>query len=227
MASSSSRPRGGGQLGGPPGHGPGRMVVQLAGEHPDRQRQAAAQPGDLADPGVGWAEAGPDGQADQQRGRLAGREGVQADRWASSSAVSRRPAGDQHQAAAVAGQQRPDLLAAAASSRTSSSCLPASRSRHSPVRASRSAGSARPGPRWSAAGWPAHRPGPPAGVPGCARATARRSAPPGTGRPAGARRAPRTRSCRCRPSRRSRGCSPPRPHPPPRPPARPARAADP
>jgi hypothetical protein len=55
-------------------------VVQLAGRHPDRQRQAAAQPGDLPDPGVGGAEPRPDGQPDQQPGRLAGRQGVQADR---------------------------------------------------------------------------------------------------------------------------------------------------
>ena len=45
--------RGGGQLGGQPGQGPGRMVVQLAGRHPDRERQAPAQPGDLPDPRAG------------------------------------------------------------------------------------------------------------------------------------------------------------------------------
>ena len=37
------------QLGGPPGDGPGGVVVQLAGQHPDRQRQVPAQPGNLPD----------------------------------------------------------------------------------------------------------------------------------------------------------------------------------
>ncbi len=87
-------------------------MVQLAGQHPDRERQAAAQPGDLADPGVGCAEPGPDGQPDQQPGCLPGREGVQADRLGVFQRGQPPPAGDQHQAAAGAGQQRPDLLAA-------------------------------------------------------------------------------------------------------------------
>jgi hypothetical protein len=33
------------------------MVAQLAGEHPDRQRQVAAQPDDLAGRGVPGAQA--------------------------------------------------------------------------------------------------------------------------------------------------------------------------
>ena len=56
----------GGQLGGPSGRGPGRVVVQLAGHHPDGQRQVAAQPGQLGHRRVLRAEPGSAGQPDQQ-----------------------------------------------------------------------------------------------------------------------------------------------------------------
>ncbi len=100
-----------GQLGGPPGQGPRRMVVQLAGEHPDRQRQKAAEPDNLRDLGVGRAEPGPRGQPDIQLGCLARREGIQADRPRVLQRGQPPPGGDQHQAAPCARQQRPDLLA--------------------------------------------------------------------------------------------------------------------
>ena len=87
-------------------------MVQLAGHHPDRQRQVPAQPGDLADRRIGRAEPGPGGQPDQQRGGLTGRQGVQADRRRVIQRGQVAAAGDQHQAPAGAGQQRPDLLAA-------------------------------------------------------------------------------------------------------------------
>ena len=87
------------------------MVVQLAGQHPDRQRQVPAQPGDLAHRRICRAEPGPAREPDQQRGGLAGRQGVQADRRGVFQRSQVAAAGDQHQAAAGAGQQRPDLLA--------------------------------------------------------------------------------------------------------------------
>ena len=54
-----------GQVAGQPGRGPGRMVVQLAGQHPDRQRQAAAQPDNLRDRRVARLQIGPGRQPDQ------------------------------------------------------------------------------------------------------------------------------------------------------------------
>jgi hypothetical protein len=103
---------GSGQVGGQARRGPRRVVVQLAGEHPDRQRQVPAQPGDL--PGRGragpGAQIGAAGQAGQQRRGVTGRQGVQADRRGVLQRGQSPPAGDQHQAARGAGQQRPDLL---------------------------------------------------------------------------------------------------------------------
>ena len=87
-------------------------MVQLAGHHPDRQRQEPAQPGDLGHRRIVRAQPGPARQPDQQRGRLAGRQRVQADRGGVLQRGQVAAAGDQHQAAAGAGQQRPDLLAA-------------------------------------------------------------------------------------------------------------------
>ena len=86
--------------------------MQLAGHHPDRQRQVAAQPGELGHRRIGRAQPGPGGEPDQQRGGLAGRQRVQADRPRVFQRGQVPPAGDQHQAAAGTGQQRPDLVAA-------------------------------------------------------------------------------------------------------------------
>ena len=86
----------GSQLGGPPGRRPGRVVVQLAGHHPDRQRQAPAQPGELGHRRIGRAQPRPGREPDQQRRRLTGGQRVQADR---SRVVQRGQvpaAGDQH-----------------------------------------------------------------------------------------------------------------------------------
>ena len=101
-----------GQLDGPPGRGPGRVMVQLAGHHPDRQRQVPAQPGELGHRRIVRAQPGPARQADQQRRGLAGRQGVETDRRGVLQRGQVAAAGDQHQAAAGAGQQRADLLAA-------------------------------------------------------------------------------------------------------------------
>ena len=87
-------------------------MVQLAGHHPDRQRQVPAQAGDLSDRRIVRAQPGPARQPDQQRGGLPSRQGVQADRRGVLQRGQMQTAGDQHQAAARAGQQGPDLLAA-------------------------------------------------------------------------------------------------------------------
>ena len=108
----SSTARRGSQLGGPPGRGPGRMVVQLAARHPDRQRQAPAQPGNFPDRRVIRAQAGQAGQPDQQGSSLAGRQGVQADRDGILQRGQVPAAGHQHQAPPGTGQQWADLLTA-------------------------------------------------------------------------------------------------------------------
>ena len=51
------------QLSRPPGRGPCRVVPQLAGHHPDRQRQVPAQPGDLGHLRITRTQPGPDGAA--------------------------------------------------------------------------------------------------------------------------------------------------------------------
>ena len=66
---------------------------------------------DLAHRRIGRAQPGPARQPDKQRGGLLGRQRVQADRGRVLQRGQVPPAGDQHQAAARAGQQRPDLLA--------------------------------------------------------------------------------------------------------------------
>ena len=85
-------------------------MVELAGEHPDRQRQVPAQPGDLTHPGVTGGQARAAGQAGQQLGGLIRGQGVQADHRGVFQRGQPPPAGDQHQAPGGAGQQRPDLL---------------------------------------------------------------------------------------------------------------------
>ena len=54
---------GGSQVSGQARGGPGRVTVQLAGQHSDRQRQVPAQPGNLTHPSGSWAQARPAGQA--------------------------------------------------------------------------------------------------------------------------------------------------------------------
>lgn len=61
-----------GQASGDVRGGPGGVVAQLPGEHPGRQRQAAAQACDLAHGSVGGADPGPGRQPGQQGRRLAG-----------------------------------------------------------------------------------------------------------------------------------------------------------
>ena len=102
--------RRGGQLGGQVRRSPGRVMVQLAGQHPDRQRQVPAQPGDLAGRAVAGAQAGTPGQPGQQRRGLLRRQGIQADRRRVGQRGQVPAAGNQHHAAPGAGQQRGDLL---------------------------------------------------------------------------------------------------------------------
>ena len=91
--------RRGGQVGGQVRRGPGRVMMQLAGQHPDRQRQVPAQPGDLAGRPVARAQAGAPGQPGQQRRGLTRRQGIQADRRRVLQRGQVPAAGDQHQAA--------------------------------------------------------------------------------------------------------------------------------
>ena len=124
-------------------------------------------------------------------------------------------AGDQHQAPAGAGQQRAGPARCWRRHRAPAAAAgPPAGPATTPSAPAARAGSARRGLPPSAAGWPARRPGRPAAARACARAAARRSARPGTAAPAGARHAPRTRSCRSRPSPRSHECPPPRRHQP-------------
>ena len=82
-------------------------MVQLAGQHPDGQRQVPAQPGDLCGRPRPGAQIGAPGQPAQQRRGLTRRQGVQADRRGVRQRGQVPAAGDQHHAA---GQQRGDLL---------------------------------------------------------------------------------------------------------------------
>ena len=90
--------------------GPGRMMPQLLGEHPDGQRQVAAQPGDLPGRACSGAEVGTAGQPGQQRHRLGFRQRAEADHRRVLQRGQPPAAGDQDQAARGARQQRPDLL---------------------------------------------------------------------------------------------------------------------
>ena len=99
-----------GQLGGQVRRGPGRVMVQLPGQHPDRQRQVPAQPGDLGGRPVTRAQARAAGQPGQQRRGLRRRQRVQADRRRVLQRGQVPTAGDQHHAARGARQQRGDLL---------------------------------------------------------------------------------------------------------------------
>jgi hypothetical protein len=86
------------------------VVAELAGQHPDRQRQVPAQPGDLNDRGVLGAQPGPGRQPGQQRRCLRRGQGVQAELSGIHQRRKAAAAGDQHQAADGTGQHWPDLL---------------------------------------------------------------------------------------------------------------------
>ena len=87
-------------------------MIQLAGEHPHRQRQVAAQPHDVGYRGILAGQAGPVREPDQQGDGLIGREGIQADRLGVFQRRQVSAAGDQHQAPGAPGKQRPHLVAA-------------------------------------------------------------------------------------------------------------------
>jgi len=101
-----------GQVGGQVGGRPGRVVVQLAGQHPQGERQAAAQPGDLGHCRIAGVQAGPGREPGQQPGGLPGGEGVEAEGAGIVQRGQMPAAGDQYQRAGGARQQRPDLVAA-------------------------------------------------------------------------------------------------------------------
>ena len=90
--------------------GPGRVMPQLPGQHPDGQRQVPAEPGYL--PGragrVGQLRAAR--QLGQQRRRLVRGQRVQADHRRVVQRGQPAAAGDQDQAAGRAGEQRLNLL---------------------------------------------------------------------------------------------------------------------
>lgn len=100
-----------GQLGGQIGGRPGGTVFELPGHHGDRQRQISAQRDHLDDTAVSWSKAGTAGEAGEQLRGLTGLEDVQSDRDRVLEGGEPAAAGDQHQAAARAGQQWPHLVA--------------------------------------------------------------------------------------------------------------------
>jgi hypothetical protein len=88
----------------------GRVVPQLPGEHPDRQRQVAAQPGYLpggTGPGTQVRTASQPGQ--QQRRIVRGQD-AEADHRGILQRDQPPATGDQDQAAGRARQERPDLF---------------------------------------------------------------------------------------------------------------------
>ena len=101
-----------GQLGGQPAGRPGGTVPQLAGQHPDRQRQVPAQLRDLTHRRIPGAYPGPGRQPGEQGRRLSRGQGIQGDHGRVVQRGQPPAAGDQYQAARGAGQQRPDLLMA-------------------------------------------------------------------------------------------------------------------
>jgi hypothetical protein len=81
-----------------------RPIIPIAsGRYP---HSAASSP----TPRIAGGHIRPAGQAGQQPGRLARSQGVQADHGGVFQRGQPAPAGDQHQAARRAGQERPDLL---------------------------------------------------------------------------------------------------------------------
>ena len=197
---------GGRQVGGEFGGGPGRVMPQLAGQHPDRQRQVPAQPGDLPGRARLGAQVGAPGQPGQQHRGLLGRHDLHADHDGVFERGQAPAAGDQNKAVRGARQQRPDLL------------LPGRvvQQQQDPLARDVIAPAARPGfqagrdllrghPRRQSASWPARPPGRPAAGRACGRAAGGRTARRGSRGPAGARRGPPGSSCRCQPFRRWRG----------------------
>ena len=89
-----------------------RVVAQLAGDQPDRQRQVPAPPGDLAHRRIGGVDPGPARQPGQQRSGLLRSKRVEADDRGVVQRGQPPAAGHQHQAAPGTWQQRPDLLMA-------------------------------------------------------------------------------------------------------------------
>jgi len=89
---------------------PGRVMVSLTGQHPGRQRQIAAQAGNLARCGVGGLRAGPAGQAGWQFCCLTWGRGVQADHRGVFQRGQPAAAGDEHRVPGGARKQRADLL---------------------------------------------------------------------------------------------------------------------
>ena len=87
-------------------------MPQLAGQHPDRQRQVAAQPGDLAHRGIGGSQPGPGGKPGEQCPGFRRGEDVKAEHGRVVQCGQPAAAGDEHQAARGARQQRLDLLVA-------------------------------------------------------------------------------------------------------------------
>ena len=85
-------------------------MVQLAGEHPDRQRKVPAHSADFAHSVVTGIQAGPRGEPDQQPGGIIGREGIQADHLDVFQRGQVPAAGDQYQAPGGARKQWPDLI---------------------------------------------------------------------------------------------------------------------
>jgi hypothetical protein len=99
-----------GQVGGQPGGRPGGVMAQLAGDHPDRQRQVSTQADELAHRRIPWAQAGPGRQPGKQCSSLAGGQDVEADHRGVLQRGQPTAASHQHQAARSARQQRLDLL---------------------------------------------------------------------------------------------------------------------
>ena len=156
-------------------------------------------------------QAGAAGQPGQQRRGLTGRQGVQADRRRILQRGQPPAAGDQHQAARRARQQRPDLLMPGRVIQQQQDLLPRQvitpPSRPS-LQAGRDLLRGDPGGQQQAGQriGRVHRP-----LAGRVRVQRQEELPVReTRRRAGARRAPRRWSCRSRPSRRSRGSPPPR-----------------
>jgi len=89
---------------------PGRVMVSLTGQHPGRQRQIAAQAGNLARCGIGSLRAGPAGQAGWQFCCLTWGRGAQADHRGVFQRRQPAAAGDEHRVPGGARKQRADLL---------------------------------------------------------------------------------------------------------------------
>jgi hypothetical protein len=88
------------------------VVVQLPGEHPDRQRKVPAQPDDFTDQRVLRIQAGPRGELDEQACGIHRRERVEADDHSVIECAQVPSARDKHQTAAGTWQEQRYLFAA-------------------------------------------------------------------------------------------------------------------